>query len=150
MRLATLGLLLLTLLPVAASAQTPPDICVVGSSLRTPRVTTSNFVLGEFRPAAFDERTTKSFSYPKTNLVVNVGVDYNEADNSKRKGMPGSVTVAIAVSDKGRDAFDSTDNAVARTGYGKKWAGLYVEKQVVDGEAVYTFVVHCFRERRRK
>ena len=150
MRLSTLGLLLLTLLPAGASAQPPPDTCVVGSSYRTPKINTSNYILGIFRPTAFDEKTTKSFSYPETNLVVNVGVDYDEADNPKRKGMPDWIAVAIDVSDRERDAFNSTNTAVARAGYGKKWKGLYLQKVVAEGETMYRFTIHCSRERKRK
>ena len=150
MRFSTLGLLLLTLLPAAASAQTPPDTCVVGSSFRTPDINTSNFILGIFRPTAFDEITTKSFSYPESNMVVNVGVDYDEADNPKRKGTPGWINLSIAVSDRERDAFNSTDNAVARTRYGKKWGGLDLRKEVADGETIYSFTVHCFSEHKKK
>lgn len=145
-------ILFITLLPIVALAQNPPDVCVVRSSWRSSKQKESGsiFVLGEFRPTAFDELTTKSFSYAETNLIVSASVEYGGRYSSEQKGKPDSIMLAISVSDKAQDAFDSTDNAVAGTKYGKKWGGLYVEKQVTDGEMTYTFVVHCFNDGKRK
>ena len=147
-----LSLLFVTFLSVKASAQTPPDTCVVRSSWRssTQKESGSVFNLGKFRPTAFDELTTKSFIYPDTKFIVNVSVEYGGRYSSEQKGKADSIMLAIAVSDETQDAFVSSNNAVAGTKYGKKWGGLYVEKQVIDGEMTYTFVIDCFNESKKK
>lgn len=137
-------ILFFLLSPIIATAQIPSDVCYVWSFVRTEKLRGSRLVLGEISPKAFDELITKSFVYPNSKLIVTVSIDYVGRYNVNQKGKPSGIRIALAVSDNEiENAFDSVDNVVAETSYGKQWGKLDIEKQISASDEIYTFVASC-------
>jgi hypothetical protein len=147
MKLLLFIVLLITVFPIIAYAQRPLDVCRVYSYWTSTKSEPSGsiFVLGEIRPTTFEDEIIKSFVYGDTGFTASASVDYYLSDDK-----PKEIVISLAVSEKGQSTFKTTDYVVAKTNYGKKWGELSVEKEVIDGDMIYTFVVECNDGKRRK
>lgn len=147
MRLLLLIVSVLIAIPFAAHAQTPSDVCQVYSywTPTKPAPGGSRYILGDLKPTTFDEGITKSFEYADTGFTVSMGVEYRVEDEKPRE-----INISLGVSEKGQTTFKPTDYVIAKANYGKKWGWLSVEKQIIDGDMIYTFVAICSDGKSRK
>ncbi|HEX9963231.1 MAG TPA: hypothetical protein VGB00_20030 [Pyrinomonadaceae bacterium] len=145
MKLILFNVLITLTLANAAYAQNTPDFCRVTTSTWSisEKLGTGIYVLGEFRPTAFDETTNKSFKHKDSNLTIDVAVEYGDL-RSAEKGKPTEIQLTLDVFNKEQNTYGSADGSVeAKTSYGKRWGKISVEKRVTIGDLIYTFGLSC-------
>jgi hypothetical protein len=145
MKLILFSILFALMCPNVINAQTTSDFCRVTTSTWSisEKLGTGIYVLGEFRPTAFDERTNKSFKHKDSNLTIDVEIEYGDI-NAAVKGKPIEIQLTLDVSNKEQSALTLADNSVlAITSYGKRWGKLSVEKRVTIGNLIYSFGLTC-------
>lgn len=143
--MSKLLLLLLLSAAVVAGAQTRPATCEVRplwveqhSGLRSANLPS----IGSFEPEPREGPTVRSFTLPKSDLVITAAVKYR-FDYSTAKPRPIEVALAITVSDhEQKDLFESLDSSEGATFYRKKW-NLAVTKNISFDNRTYQFTLSC-------
>jgi hypothetical protein len=124
-------------------------VCGIMTAHFTPgKGATSNSLETEFRAFFPGDPTEKSIKLKDTGLNINAGIQYETAHGAH--DVPDELRIALSISKKEENALNADDHVRAGTIYRRDWQ-LYVTKEVVVGETLFTVTLSCSdRTKRRK
>lgn len=128
-------------------AQKNLDVCRVTTSVWSieGKIGTGIWEVGKFPVDDFDDGVTKEFHYERdgNSFSIRSEIEYGDFAAVER-GKPTQIILSLDISDsnvvkKGSD-FSSVE---AGASYRYKWGTVFVRKDVVKGNRVYTFTLTC-------
>ena len=169
MKRIAFAVLLLTVLPSLAIAQTRGDACHVYvldvekarrafqeySDTKTQTsanaLRSAQTMFPEFRTViAEEELTTKTYPFPDSKLVITASVYYTDESMASTEGAD-SMLLGVVVSDKAeKDAISAENNAVAEVTFNQHTDTVRTKKYVKVNGKLYLVGVECHRKEKKK
>jgi hypothetical protein len=132
---------------VTVQAQRNLDVCRVTTSSWSieEKRGTGIYEVGKFPVDDFEDGARKTFRYESDGNAFSIEAEVEYGDfPAVEKGNPTMINLSLLVDDASLPGKESGFAAVqAGTTYRHKWGTVFVRKDVVKGDSVYTFKLTC-------
>ena len=146
---SSLPVLVIVVLMLASSAlgQKNLDVCRVTTSIWSieEKIGTGIYEIGKFPVDDFDAGAKKIFRYESGDNAFSIEAEVEYGDfPAVEKGKPTMINLSLLVNDdKLPEKIERFSAVEAGATYGHKWGTVFVRKDVVKGDRVFSFSLMC-------